>query len=143
MNENREEIERAIATTGIRALQLHGDESPGDVEGYVLPVYKAFRVGNEFDVSILSHYDSSAFLLDAFSPDQYGGTGKTINWNVVLQAKKFGRIILSGGITPENVKRAVGAAAPYAIDVNSGVELSPGIKEKNRIHQLFASLREI
>jgi phosphoribosylanthranilate isomerase len=143
VNERRKEIERMVESTGIRTLQMHGDESPDDVDGYVLPVWKGLRVGYGFDVSVLSRYSSSAFVLDAFSNDQYGGTGKTIDWNIAVQAKKFGNIILSGGMTPENIKQAVETVAPYAVDINSGVEVSPGIKDNDRINQLFAALRQI
>lgn len=142
VNAPRHEINEVVSASGISAVQLHGEETPADAEGYPVPVYKAFRVGPGFDPSLLSSYSSGVFLLDTLSEDAFGGTGKTFNWNVAVEAKKYGRIVLSGGLTPENVGIAVRKVAPYAIDVSSGVETSPGFKDKNKIQQLFSSLRK-
>ena len=142
VNAGRPEIGEVIAATGIGAIQLHGDESPADLEGYPVPAYKAFRVGTGFDPSVLSRYRSTVHLLDTFSRDAFGGTGSTFDWDVAVEAKKYGRIVLSGGLNPDNVGDAVRTVMPYAIDVSSGVEISPGVKDKSRIQQLFSSLRK-
>lgn len=139
---SRHEIREVIRTTGIRLIQLHGDEMPDDVAGLPVPVWKAFRVKPEFDIGTLGKYTVDGFLLDTFAEGMEGGTGRTFNWAVAVAAKRFGPVILSGGITPGNVAAAVRTVAPYAIDVNSGVESSPGVKDAAKIERLFSALRQ-
>jgi len=141
VNAPRETIMRTIEATGIRCLQLHGDEPPEAVEGYPVPVIKSFRVGDRFATDILRTYDVAACLLDAAVPGLHGGTGRTFDWEIARRAAAAGRIILSGGITPANIARAVREVRPYAIDLSSGVESSPGIKERSKIRELFENLR--
>lgn len=143
VNSARKEICDIISTAGIRLLQLHGDESPGDTLGYGLPVWKAFRVGPDFDLRSLQQYEADGLLLDSYAEGANGGTGKTFDWEIAVSAKRYGPIILSGGVTPENVAGAVWKVAPYALDVNSGVESAPGVKDPARIDRLFEVLRNI
>ena len=142
VNESREEIGRVVARSGVRALQLHGEESPEATIGFTIPVIKSFRVGEEFSVESVRGYPVSAILLDALVPGLYGGTGKTFDWNIAIAAKAYGRVILSGGIHAENVSDAIRSVRPYAIDVNSGVESSPGIKDPEKIAALFRAVRD-
>ncbi len=142
VNARREDIDRAVAMSGIRCLQFHGDESPGEVAGHHLPVIKAFRVGPSFTPSVLRSYRTSAYLLDTFVAGQYGGTGIPFDWEVVHEARKCGRVILSGGLTPANVREAVRRTEPYAIDVSSGVESAPGRKDQKKIMALFKAVEE-
>jgi phosphoribosylanthranilate isomerase len=141
VNETRREVLDAIRRTGIRCLQLHGEEGPADTTGYPVPVIKSFHVSDAFDPSLIASYSLPAYLLDTSLPGMHGGTGKTFDWKKAQEASRFGRIILSGGITPENVGLAARAVGPYAIDVSSGVESSPGIKDRRRIRELFENLR--
>jgi phosphoribosylanthranilate isomerase len=108
-----------------------------------VPVYKSFRVGEDFEPGMLSRFKTSAYLLDAFAGSHHGGTGKSFDWRLAREAKKHGRIILAGGITPDNVADAVRIVDPYAVDVNSGVESSPGKKDHLKINQLFIALDEL
>jgi phosphoribosylanthranilate isomerase len=140
VDEPRELILRAIAISGIRAVQLQGDESPAETEGYVVPVIKAFHVGPGFDPAILRSYLTAGHLLEAYVPGKHGGTGTTFDWTIAVSAKEYGRIILSGGIRPENVAEAVRTVKPYGIDLCSGVEASPGVKDHEKIRRLFAAL---
>lgn len=140
VDEQREEILRAIAIAGIRCLQLQGDEPPGETEGYPVPVIKGFRVGRTFDPQLLRSYLTAAHLLDAQVAGTHGGTGKTFDWNIAVQAKEHGRIILSGGLTPENVAEAARTVRPYAVDVSSGVESLPGVKDPERILRFIRAL---
>ena len=137
----RGEINRLIEETGIGCLQLHGDETPDDVTGYPVPVYKAFRVGPGFDPRILGKYPVQACLLDSLIEGVRGGTGRTFKWDIALQAKTYARIILSGGITPANVGEAIRQVRPYAVDVSSGVESSPGVKDRNTIKRLMEAVQ--
>jgi phosphoribosylanthranilate isomerase len=114
------------------AAQLHGEESPEDCARMPVPWYKAHRVGPGFDPALLSTYGRPIFLLDAAGPAR-GGTGLTFDWTLARHCGSFGRVILAGGLTPENVGKAIAAARPYAVDVNSGVESAPGIKDRDRL----------
>ena len=141
VNELRENILATIERTGIRCLQLHGEEPPADTVGYAVPVIKSFHVSDEFDPSVMASYPLPAHLLDTSVAGMHGGTGKTFDWRKAVEASRFGRIILSGGITPENVAAASRTVRPHAIDVSSGVESSAGIKDRVRIRNLFENLR--
>ena len=143
VNHRREEVLRMVKESGVQVLQFHGDESPEDVAGYLLPGYKAFRISDGFQPSVLSAYPTNAYLLDTLVNGRYGGTGKPFNWEIAAEAARYGRIILSGGLAPENVREAVRVACPYAVDVSSGVEVSPGKKDSRKIEQFFAALKTI
>jgi phosphoribosylanthranilate isomerase len=122
-NEKPDQLEKALAITGIDVVQFHGDEPP---EMCDIPrrVIKAIRVKNLESLDPLIHYRDkvSAFLLDTFAPDVCGGTGQIFNWDIATYAKQFGRIILAGGLTPANVAAAIEHVRPYGVDVSSGVE---------------------
>lgn len=118
-NEKLEEITRY---TGLDLIQLHGSETP-EFCRLSRKAIKAFRVKELSDLEPLKLYKTvPAFLLDAFAPDEVGGTGRIFNWEIAIEAKKFGRIILAGGLTPENIEEAINLVQPYAVDVASGVE---------------------
>jgi phosphoribosylanthranilate isomerase len=142
VNESREGINRVVARSGIRALQLHGEESPEATAGFSVPVIKSFRVGGGFSVESLRAFSVHAILLDKFMPGVHGGTGKTFDWNVANAATTYGRVILSGGIHAGNVADAIRRVHPYAIDVSSGVEASPGIKDPEKMAALFRAVRD-
>jgi phosphoribosylanthranilate isomerase len=139
----REETMHAIAVSGVRTIQLHGEESPAAMEGYPVPVWKAFGVDETFDPAVLAAYRVEAYLLDARQEGRTGGTGTTFDWQRAVEAKKFGAIVLAGGLTPENAAQAVVAVRPAGIDVNSGVEISPGRKDHHKMRRLIASVRSL
>jgi phosphoribosylanthranilate isomerase len=126
------------------AVQLHGDESPEAVAEIapVVPVIKAFRVEPEFPLTTLDKYARAfAFLFDAAHTDQYGGTGRTTDWDVARSASSSHRIILAGGLKVENVAAAVRIVRPYGIDVASGVETSPGKKDHGLLREFIQEVR--
>lgn len=126
------------------AVQLHGDESPETVAeiARVVPVIKAFRVEPEFPIATLYEYSSVfAFLFDAAHTGQYGGTGRTTDWDVARHASLKHRIILAGGLKIENVAAAVRIVRPYGIDVASGVESSPGKKDYGLLREFIEEVR--
>lgn len=130
----------------LAAVQLHGEESFACVSecAHYIPVIKACRVGDDFQLSRLDRYKTaSAFLFDAAPPagsaTQFGGTGKTANWNIAREAAQSHKIILAGGLTPENVADAIRSVRPYAVDVASGVECSPGIKDPDKLRSFFSA----
>ena len=134
VDEPPDRVAGVAGVAGLRAVQLHGDESPEYCRRFPgLSVIKAFRVGDGFDVNHLADYQVDAFLLDAYDPNFRGGTGKTFNWDVAVEAKRYGNIILSGGLNPDNVSDAVAKVQPYAVDVGSGVETAPGQKDSEMV----------
>jgi len=134
---------RSISEMGIlNAIQFSGNESPEDVSGYRLPVLKAIHISNENSLDVMRSYQVDAFLLDTHRPGYFGGTGKTFDWMIGLKAAGFGKVILAGGLTPDNVASAVAAVHPYGIDVSSGIEVRPGIKDHKKIRDFILRARE-
>ena len=126
------EILKTCEEVGLSAVQLHGDELPSIMDPLRrLTRIKAFRMRDEKDLKRLPRYQAEAYLLDAYVPDIHGGTGTTFNWDLARQAQPYGPIILAGGLTPDNVVEAVYEAHPYAVDVASGVESEPGVKDRD------------
>jgi len=128
---------------GVAVVQLHGPKFPkadGTLASFQMIRAVAVRDGMKIEDLTLS--GASAWLLDAFDPDLPGGTGKTFDWNLAREAKKNASIILAGGLTPENVSQAIREAQPYAVDVASGVESSPGKKDPAKMRAFFAAVAE-
>jgi phosphoribosylanthranilate isomerase len=132
-----EDILDIIEQTGIACVQLHGEETPQQLAKYPVPVYKSLRVDSSFNPEILHRYKGSAYLLDTKISGELGGTGQTFDWELAVKAKEYGRIILAGGLTPENIVDAVRQVQPYAVDINSGVEERPGKKSLAKLKLLF------
>lgn len=127
----------------IGTVQLHGNEPPScltDLEGY--KIIKAFRVKEEGDLKQLVDYRSHAFLLDSYVKGVMGGTGIPFQWDIAAAAHNYGAIILSGGLTPDNVGSAIRTVKPYAVDVSSGVESSPGKKDKRLMERFIGNAKE-
>jgi phosphoribosylanthranilate isomerase len=106
-------------------------------------VIKAFRVDSNFRVDTLRSHGSGTFLLDACRPDQFGGTGKSFDWDLVFGANAFGSIIIAGGLTPENVPQVVSTLHPFAVDVASGVESRPGKKDYEKMRRFIDSVHRV
>jgi phosphoribosylanthranilate isomerase len=143
VNTTRNKIYRIAEETGIRCAQLHGDEPPEEMIGLAVPAYKSFRVDGNFNPEVVRRYPGPAYLLDTYAESARGGTGETFDWTIAAQAKAYGRIILAGGLRPENIAEAVRKVRPYAVDINSGVETSPGKKDWKKLRQLFSILHRI
>lgn len=141
VNHEKDFIHEAISEVPLDMIQLHSDETPDFCNQFDVPILKALRIKNEASLSIVDQYDVAVFLLDTFSNDQYGGTGETFDWSV-LNRKFKTPIILSGGLNPENILDAIDAVNPSAVDVNSGVESSPGKKDYNKLKSLFKNLNK-
>lgn len=126
-----------LKVSGVQFAQLHGDEDATYCEAVGAErVIKALRVGEGFDVQQILSYPAWAILLDAFDKNLYGGTGKTANWDVAREAAKLTRLFLAGGLSPENIAEAIQIVEPFAVDVNSGVESAPGVKDFARLKTL-------
>jgi phosphoribosylanthranilate isomerase len=136
------EVREAVTSSGVRVLQFHGGETPGQCSSSGAPYIKSFRVRDMRSLEGVGTYlDAAAYLLDTYSESELGGTGVVFNWDIAVYAKRFGRIILAGGLTPDNVGRAVAEVMPYAVDVSSGVEASKGKKDQEKVKTFIAEVR--
>ena len=142
VNETSDKVNRIAEQCKLTAIQLHGDESPAFCRRIKRRVIKAFRVKDTNSFKGMADYDVSGFLLDSYNEESKGGTGKTFDWNLALRAKKQGPIILAGGLNPYNVYTAIHRVKPYGVDVCSGVEKSPGIKDSVKIDEFIKSVRK-
>ena len=135
-------VAEAVARLGLGAVQFHGSETPEACAAAAAPVIKAFRVGPGFAAAEVERYAGTvaAVLLDAFEPGVAGGTGRTFDWEAARLVPDWAPLILAGGLTAENVGAAVAALHPFAVDVSSGVEVSPGIKDHDRIRLFVAAV---
>lgn len=141
VNADPEIIKQTMRTAKLNVVQLHGDEAPEDCSLSPYPVIKAVRVKDADSLVGIDNYNVSALLLDAWNDQQYGGTGESFDWQ--LAKKLTGRlpIILAGGLTPDNVAQAIQVVNPYAVDVSSGVEKSPGRKNHNKIREFIKQVK--
>ena len=134
-------LEDFALSIGLHAVQLHGNETP-DYCSMIqrVKVIKALRVDSNFRVDTLRSYGSGTFLLDACSPDQFGGTGKSYNWDLVFGANAFGSIVIAGGLNFENVSQVVSSLHPFGVDVASGVESKPGKKDYDKMRRFIEAV---
>jgi phosphoribosylanthranilate isomerase len=137
-----EEVEHLMHHCGFLTIQLHGLESPEYCRSLTGSVIKAFRVGGGQGLPDLQAYRVQAYLLDTFVEGRVGGTGKTFPLELATRAKAYGHVIVSGGLTPENVAQAIRKVGPYGVDVSSGVEMEPGRKDPQKVRDFVARVRE-
>ncbi len=145
VNEAPATIKEVMQHCGLDLVQLHGDESPGFCDELMPCTIKALRIKDESSLQTSQPYHGKvrALLLDTYSKEKAGGTGKTFDWNLAIKIKKMGiPIILSGGLGPSNIDLAIHTVRPYAVDVNSGVEARPGKKSHSLIRDLTEKVRQ-
>jgi phosphoribosylanthranilate isomerase len=142
VNQPEGEMRAIAAEAGIQVFQLHGDEPPELCARLPLPVVKAIPVDQVRSLSRLLSYEVSAFLLDTPSRG-YGGSGEPFDWSLAEGVSEVAPVILAGGLTPENVAAAIRAVRPYAVDVASGVESSPGVKDMGKMSRFVSAVREV
>lgn len=117
----------------LHCLQFHGEEPPQYCNSLARPWYKAFRLQREDDLLAIPQYEAPWLMVDAASSKGKGGTGELARWDLARAAKQYGKLILAGGLTPENIVEALNAVEPEAVDVASGVEERPGIKNHDKM----------
>jgi phosphoribosylanthranilate isomerase len=143
VNEPPEEVAGFCGRLGIRRVQLHGAEPAGDAARIGLWRMKAVHAEVPVDFEALAAYPCEAFLVDSGGPGEYGGTGRTLSWEGM--SERFAKLgkpwVLAGGLTPENVGRAIAAAKPYGVDTASGVESAPGRKDPDRMRSFIENAR--
>jgi phosphoribosylanthranilate isomerase len=152
-------IKAVVEACGLRAIQLHGDETPEDCDGYAVPVIKTIKVPPAGTIEGLPEYrpalplartaqflkHASAILIDSAARWSEGHRRDPVEWSILRPISKGARVglplILSGGLSPDNVARAVEVVQPYAVDVNSGVEAAPGRKDRDKVREFIAAVR--
>ncbi len=138
-----DEIRRHIERVGLTAVQFHGDYAFDTIAQFPPEMVIAVaRVGADFQAHTLEQWRevAAAVLLDTQKRGLYGGTGETFDWQAAIEAKTYAKIILAGGLTPDNIALAAASVAPYALDISSGVEASPGKKDHATLRRLFEQL---
>lgn len=140
VNQDIDVMRETIAQTGIRMVQLHGDEPPGYATALEVPVIRAVSVDKAGEVEIVWPSETT-LLIDAIDPRRRGGTGQTVDWQGAAAVARRRRVVLAGGLTPLNIAEAIAEVRPYGIDVSSGVEVAPGIKDDAKMAQLLGLAR--
>jgi phosphoribosylanthranilate isomerase len=140
VNESVDGIRSVAGQAGLSAVQLHGDEPPAYADALPWPIFRAVTVENAVAAADAWTPDAT-LLLDAADPERRGGTGITVDWSRAAALARERRVVLAGGLTPKNVGEAVDMVQPYGVDVSSGVEESPGVKDFMKVAKFLASAR--
>jgi phosphoribosylanthranilate isomerase len=143
VNQSREYVNEVAAKVSLGAIQLHGDESVEYARAMIRPVFKAIALADANEESIDTWPLETMMLLDVHDPVRRGGTGRTVDWSRASTVARRRPVILAGGLTPENVGEAISRVGPSGIDVSSGVESSPGLKDSDRLKALFAAMKKV
>lgn len=143
VDEKRDKVQEVAEGAGLNILQFHGDESPEYCERFKgnFRVIKAFRLKDKKDLKKMNDYNVDFFLLDTYLPERIGGTGEVFNWKMIRDYEFLKPIILSGGLTPKNVPRAIKEVSPYGVDVSTGVEKAPGKKDIGLVKDFVEAVR--
>jgi phosphoribosylanthranilate isomerase len=149
VNETLAAVEETIRRAGLDYAQLHGDEPPAMLEALNGRGFKALRPTSSAEAEIEAEWyvdlgptGGPQLLIDAYDPNEYGGTGKRADWNAAADVRRScPRLVLAGGLTPQNVAAAVEAVRPWAVDVSSGVEIAPGRKDPDKVRAFIAAAK--
>jgi len=144
VNEEPARMREIMDFCGLDLIQLHGDESPGGCEALMPRCMKAFRVRSKSSLQQIWSYEGKvrALVLDTYSDEERGGTGNAFEWGLAVEAKNTGiPVILAGGLHPGNIEEAILTVKPFAVDVNSGIEQSPGKKSRFLMEELMEKIR--
>lgn len=137
-----EDVTRIVREAGLQVVQFHGEESPAACASCPVSWYKAFAAEAELAAERVRSYGRRLFLLDARDAMRRGGTGRTFDWEIARRAASWGQVILAGGLTEANVAHAIATARPFAVDVCSGVERAPGVKDAALMQAFVGQVRE-
>jgi len=140
-DQGAEQLLRLRQQTNISWLQLHGGEQASELEALLPSAYKAVGIGGPGDVLVAEGYGGERLLLDTKLPGELGGTGRTFDWSLIEALTRSRRVLLAGGLTPDNVGRAVSQVRPWGVDVASGVEAVPRQKDEARVRAFIAAVR--
>jgi len=144
VDQPQEYVEETATVVGLGAVQLHGSETPAYCLGIRGRVIRAIGLTDSTDPASIQAWPADVtLLLDAHDREKHGGTGQTVNWPLAARVAAMRRTILSGGLRPENVRAAVDAVRPYAVDVSSGIEVRLGVKDPERMHAFFQAIERV
>ena len=144
VNQPRAHLASVASLVHLGAVQMHGDETVDDARAVRRPVIKALTLDEASRADRLSAWPAHVtVLLDVHDPVRRGGTGRTVDWSAAAAIASGRRVVLAGGLSPDNVAEAVARVRPFGIDVSSGVESSPGRKDHGRLRALFEALRSV
>jgi phosphoribosylanthranilate isomerase len=147
VDEDQQVVRNLMDNCGLAFAQLHGNESATYCQELGRPALKALRVKDRSTFLALAEFRGRAglrgFVLDSFSDQTYGGTGQVIDWQLAAEAAKAASILLAGGLTPDNVEKAIQAVQPYGVDVSSGVERAPGKKDHDKVRAFIRAVRVV
>ncbi len=141
VDKSYEEIVALREKVGFGLAQLHGSETPELLDRLLPHAYKAIRVRGDFAARQARDYGGETILLDAYVPGIAGGTGKTFDWGLAARVAETRRVILAGGLKPENVSQAIARVSPYGVDAASGVESAPGKKDLNLVRAFIETAK--
>jgi phosphoribosylanthranilate isomerase len=141
VNESCATITQVVEASGVQVVQLHGTESPELCQQLPWRLLKTFRFTADVQPEMMRQYQVEAFLIEGFHAELYGGGGARADWHRVAELHTYGRIILAGGLTPDNVQEAIRVAQPYAVDVSSGVEAAPGKKDWHKVRAFLRNAK--
>lgn len=147
VDEEQQVVRNLMDDCGLSLAQLHGHELAAYCQELGRPVLKALRVKDRSSFLALAEFQGRAgvrgFVLDAFSDQAYGGTGQVIDWQLAAEVARAANILLAGGLTPDNVEKAIQAVQPYGVDVSSGVEREPGKKDHEKVRAFIRAVRVV
>ncbi len=142
VNPGVEEIRSTLETTGVKAAQIHGEFDRDKICKLNIPIIRAFGIDEKSDFNSIKNDESDYLLLDNKGIESYGGTGKTFDWELIPKDLRNERLILAGGLNIENVSEAISSVKPAFVDISSGVESSPGIKDKTKLKNLLDAVKD-
>lgn len=142
VNETADYINSAVNQLKLSAVQLHGDESEELAEKIDAPVIKSFRINEEFNFNKIGNYKNITPLLDTFSNSEYGGTGRSFNWENIPNELRP-KIILAGGISIKNIEEVYFKIKPLAVDLSSSLEIEPGKKDESKVKEFFQKVNQL
>ena len=144
VNQEIKDVRDIYEFCGLDLIQLHGDESPEYCGQFPVPILiKALSPRSEDDISTVTNYPVKAILVDARDPGLYGGTGRKSNWEMAMKLKEMHPLVLSGGLNPDNILEAIERVSPNAVDVNSGVEVSPRKKDSEKMQNIIKMVHAV
>lgn len=143
VNETIETLTHVVRVSGVQMVQLHGEESSQTCRQLPWRVIKTFRFTAQMRPEMMAHYAVEACLIEGYHADFYGGGGARADWHQVATLHAYGRIILAGGLTPDNVQEAIRIVHPYAVDVGSGVETAPGKKDWQQVRTFIRRVKTL
>lgn len=143
VNADHEGVINLACELGLDFLQFHGDETPEYCNRMGRPWFKAFRLQDESSLGPIPQYESPWLLVDAYVEKAFGGTGVVSNWDLAIKAKKYGELFLSGGLKTDNIELAIRTVKPYGVDVASGVESRPGVKDRKKLEEFIARVKDL